>query len=130
MLYSRSLAKKLGNLGITSVSLHPGIIYDTAISRHVAMEDFNELGDLDRKLGYKSLWDKPPSPPKSLDEGVATHVFAAFHPDLNQPEYNGAYLEDSKVKDDKLIVSWARDAIDAEKLWELSEELVSQKFTF
>ncbi|CAK7227546.1 hypothetical protein SBRCBS47491_006606 [Sporothrix bragantina] len=129
MLYSRSLAQKLGSRGVVSVSLHPGVIFTTNLSRHVATEDFAELGDLNHKMGYKSLWGVPLAA-KSAAEGVATHVFGAFHPILDNVEHNGAFLSDSKVLDNKLIQSWARDLIEAEKLWGLSEGLVSQKFPF
>ncbi|CAK7219916.1 hypothetical protein SCUCBS95973_003983 [Sporothrix curviconia] len=129
MLYSRSLAQKLGSRGVVSVSLHPGVIFTTNLSTHLAQKDFEELGVIDRKMGNKTALDHQ-FVVKSSAEGVATHVFGAFHPDLTKSENNGAFLSDSAVLDDKLIYSWARDAIEAEKLWTLSEELVSQKFNF
>lgn len=43
MLFSVSLAHKLGKQGLISVSLHPGVIM-TRLSRDLAMEDFGELG--------------------------------------------------------------------------------------
>lgn len=129
MLFSRSLAQKLGSRGVVSVSLHPGVIVTTNLSRHVAMEDFVELDVIDHKLGYRSFWGQPFST-KSAAEGVATHVFAAFHPKLETPEHNGSYLVDSQVVGVENIQSWARDAVEAEKLWSLSEELVSEKFSY
>ncbi len=44
MLFSRSLAKKLGKRGVVSVSLHPGVIY-TALGAHLQMEDYGEFGN-------------------------------------------------------------------------------------
>jgi hypothetical protein len=44
MLFSVSLAKKLGNRGLVSVSLHPGVIIDTGLVKHMQMEEFAELG--------------------------------------------------------------------------------------
>ncbi|ERS99618.1 short-chain dehydrogenase [Sporothrix schenckii 1099-18] len=129
MLFSRSLAAKLGSRGVISISLHPGVIIETSLSRHVAMEDFAELGVLDRKLGNREFWDQP-FMLKSPAEGVATHIFAAFHPALEKPEHNGAYLEDSQVVDAKQIQSWARDAVEAQMLWRLSEEMVSETFSY
>ncbi|CAK7206824.1 hypothetical protein SEUCBS139899_009630 [Sporothrix eucalyptigena] len=127
MLYSRSLAHKLGSRGVVSVSLHPGVIFTTNLSRYVAHKDFAELAVLDHKMGYRSAWDTPITG-KSSAEGVATHVFGAFHPDLDNK--NGFFLSDCQIRDVKLIQSWARDAVEAEKLWALSEELVGQKFTW
>ncbi|KAF7563911.1 hypothetical protein G7046_g199 [Stylonectria norvegica] len=100
MLFSVALANKLGGKGLTSVSLHPGVIY-TGLGKHLQMEDFGEFVEIDHTLGYKSLW-----------------------------ELNGSHLVDSKVVDPRDIVSWARDSIYSEKLWDLSEELVGQKFRY
>ncbi|KAL1905449.1 hypothetical protein Sste5344_008808 [Sporothrix stenoceras] len=129
MLFSRSLAQKLGDRGVVSVSLHPGVIITTNLSRHVAMEDFAELGVLDRKMGNRKYWEQQ-FDMKSAAEGVATHVFAAFHSSLDAPENNGSYLADSQVVGAEDIQSWARDAVDAQKLWTLSEQLVSEKFSY
>ncbi len=101
----------------------------TNLSRHIAMEDLADLNVIDHKMGYRSIWDQPLNV-KSPAEGVATHVFAAFHPSLEAPEHNGSYLADSNVVDVDHIQSWARDAVDAQKLWSLSEELVSEKFSY
>lgn len=43
MLFSISLARKLGKQGLVSVSLHPGIIF-TGLGKHLQMEDFGEFG--------------------------------------------------------------------------------------
>lgn len=45
-------------------------------------------------------------------------------------EANGCYLQDGGVVDKKDILCWARDPIDAERLWSLTEDLVSQKFDY
>ncbi|CAM1507601.1 Fc.00g072420.m01.CDS01 [Cosmosporella sp. VM-42] len=128
MLFSVGLANKLGKQGLVSVSLHPGVIM-TGLGRNLQMEDFEEFVQLDRTLGYRSVWDKPHEF-KTPSQGVATHVFAAFHPSLDSPELNGSNLTDVNVVDPKLIQSWARDSIDAERLWDLSEKLVGQEFKY
>ncbi|KAF4633527.1 hypothetical protein G7Y89_g4591 [Cudoniella acicularis] len=128
MLFSVSLAQKLRKKGLVSVSLHPGII-QTRISRDLAMEDFGELSQLDRIQGYRAFWGLPYHF-KTPSQGVATHVFAAFHPSLEFPENNGSYLVDSQVVAPKIFQSWARDPLEAERLWALSEELVGQKFEY
>ncbi|KAG9233256.1 dehydrogenase [Amylocarpus encephaloides] len=126
MLFSRALAQRFGKQGLVSASLHPGVIW-TNISRSVATEDFAELGVLDRQLGYRSHWDHP-FVAKSPSQGVATHIFAAFHPSLDSLDLNGSYLQDCGVVELEKIQSWARDPIDARLLWDLSEKMVSQKF--
>ena len=45
-------------------------------------------------------------------------------------EYNGRYLEDSEVTPKEKIRAWARDEIEAERLWKLSEEIVGQGFAY
>jgi NAD(P)-dependent dehydrogenase (short-subunit alcohol dehydrogenase family) len=44
MLFSVSLAQKLGDRHLVSVSLHPGIIFQTGLSKDVAMHEWAELG--------------------------------------------------------------------------------------
>ncbi|KIM96113.1 hypothetical protein OIDMADRAFT_44862 [Oidiodendron maius Zn] len=127
MLFSVSLAHKLGKQGLVSVSLHPGVI-QTQLGRDVSMDDFQELGQLDRKQGHRTYWG--PFHFKTLSQGAATHVFAAFHPSLDLPEYNRSYLSDSQVVSPSEVRSWARDSIEAEQLWNLSEKIVDQKFEY
>jgi hypothetical protein len=43
---------------------------------------------------------------------------------------NGSYLVDANVEGVRAIGSWARDSVDAERLWELSEDITGQKFIF
>ncbi|KAI0969526.1 short-chain dehydrogenase [Xylaria arbuscula] len=129
MLFSVALAQKLGKRKLVSVSLHPGIITSTGLTRALVWEDFQENGVIDRALGLKRYWDQPFAF-KTPSQGVATHVFAAFHPSLDASDANGSYLMDSQIVEPQTIQCWGRDPIDAESLWKLSEELVEQKFEF
>jgi hypothetical protein len=43
---------------------------------------------------------------------------------------NGSFLQDSHVVAPEDIYPWGRDPIDAEKLWNLSEEIVGEKFEY
>ena len=65
---------------------------------------------------------------KTLSEGVTTHVVASFDPSLK--EYNGRYLEDSNAVPLEQVRCWARDSVEAERLWKVSEEIVGQKFEY
>jgi len=93
-----SLAEKLGHKGLTAVSLHPGAIL-TNLSNHIDWQtEYADLGKYIRRLqihsstdstlarvdrmmgnfeGWKEAFDL-----KSPERGVATHVYAAFEPDL------------------------------------------------
>jgi len=127
MLLAISLAKKLGKRGLLAFSLHPGFILTNAAAQmdfKVLLEEFDTTY---RMFGY----EKAGMPPAiSLEQGTATHVYAAFGQDLST--HNGAYLLDSRVSDPltDAVAPWATSPFEAEKLWRLSEELVGQKFQY
>lgn len=52
MLFSVSLAQKLGNKGLISVSLHPGVV-NTNISRHARDDSVKALGKWPCRLVFK-----------------------------------------------------------------------------
>lgn len=54
---------------------------------------------------------------QNLDEGVATHVFAAFDPTI--AKNNGGYFDDCQLADPfkEQVYSWATSKPDAEMLW-------------
>jgi len=76
---------------------------------------FNEDGTPNWESGF---W-------KTLPEGAATHIVAAFDPSI--VDKNGSYLADCQVANDQ-AKPFALDKGNAEKLWKLSEELVGQAF--
>ncbi|KAK8092902.1 NAD(P)-binding protein [Apiospora kogelbergensis] len=128
MLFSLSLAEKLGNKNLVSVSLHPGVIW-TNLGRDVKTEEFSQISELDRIQGHRSILAKG-FKTKTLESGVATHVVAAFHPSLDAPELNGSYLQDCNPVKREEMLPWGRDPIDAERLWKVGEQLVSQSFAY
>jgi len=117
ILFSRELARR----GVVSFSVHPGGIM-TGISAAAPTEDMVKFGIYNEKgepiNNEHHTW-------KTLGEGASTHVVAAFDPTII-PQ-NGSYLVDSKVQDDQ-AAPHAKDIGDAKKLWELSEQLVGEKF--
>ncbi|PWY69488.1 short-chain dehydrogenase [Aspergillus heteromorphus CBS 117.55] len=128
ILFSVSLAQKLGDKGLVSVSLHPGTI-NTHLLRGDWDTSFKALVKWFRVLGYfrtgqsEFTW-------KSMSQGVATHVFAAFHESLSSLESNGSYLQDCTILKPEQVRSWARDPIEAEQLWKLTEDIVKEKFDY
>lgn len=62
-----------------------------------------------------------PSGPKTLEEGCSTTLVAVLDPALP----NGAYLDDCQVKKPNPKVE---DPEAIEKLWEVTEKIVGQKF--
>ncbi|KAH7320856.1 hypothetical protein B0I35DRAFT_450512 [Stachybotrys elegans] len=133
MLFSKSLAEKLGKRGLLSYSVHPGLIMSTSLASHLDMESFVDLAQADRDHGNFAGWLTAADFPKyevSVEVGAATHVFASFEPSLK--DHNGTYLLDARVADPykDTYRSWARDPIEADQLWTLSEKFVGQEFSY
>lgn len=131
-LMGLSLAEKLGSRGLLSFPLCPGVSY-TNLSAHGADDLVSfaaDLTEMDRAYGNKWLWGMADLQVKDLDQGAATHVFAAFHDSISR--FNGAFLSDCHVADpvEEEVYSWAVSKVDAERLWKLSEKLVGQKFEY
>ncbi|KAF4456090.1 oxidoreductase [Fusarium austroafricanum] len=132
MLFSVSLAQKLGSRGLQSYSLNPGLVLTTGLGTHLNFtsmdEDLGKFIKVHRERGNSEGWVAMATVP--VEVGAATHTFAAFDPNIKAS--NGAYLVESRVSDPFVdtVKSWARDPIEAEKLWRLSEELVGQKFGY
>ncbi|QGI58133.1 hypothetical protein CEK26_000261 [Fusarium fujikuroi] len=136
MLFSVSLAQKLGSRGLQSYSVHPGLILSTGLGTHLDFASMDaDLGTFSktpvkshRARGNSEGWTA--IPPVPVEVGAATHAFAAFDPNIKAS--NGAYLLEARVADPFVdtVKAWARDAVEAEKLWRLSEELVGQKFGY
>ncbi|PNP59023.1 hypothetical protein THARTR1_01271 [Trichoderma harzianum] len=129
MLMAISLAGKLGSRGLTAFSLHPG----TVITRLGAHIDFSVDGPaivaVDRMLGNSEGWSDGFTF-KTLERGVATHIYAAFEPSLK--EHNGVYLEDAHIADPHVqtVKPWGTSKVEADRLWKLSEKLVGQEFSY
>jgi hypothetical protein len=88
---------------------------------------------------------------KTARHGAATHIFASFAPglegmasadppsiknrlysDVQLSAYNGAYLTGCHVADPftETVKPWGTSVVEAERLWQLSEKLVGQEFTY
>jgi NAD(P)-dependent dehydrogenase (short-subunit alcohol dehydrogenase family) len=121
ILFAVGLEHRLGKRGVHANALHPGGIM-TELSRHLQAEDFQFLQTRTRGMKFKSV-----------EAGAATSVFAATAPELEGR--GGVYLEDCHVAavndaPDALdgVKSYALDPRNAERLWELSETLVGERF--
>ena len=121
VLFAVGLEQRLGARGVHANALHPGAIM-TELGRHLRSEDLQFLQT--RNPGMKF---------KSVEAGAATSVFAATAPELEGR--GGLYLEDCHVATvndapDALdgVKSYALDARNAERLWEVSESLVGERF--
>lgn len=127
-----SLAEKLGHRGLLAFPICPGVSL-TNLAAH-GREDLAafsaDLTDMDNIYGNKWLWGMAEMKIKDLDQGAATHVFAAF--DTSIANQNGAFLSDCHAADPDMeeVHSWATSKVDAERLWRMSEKLVGQEFRY
>lgn len=122
VLFAVGLTKRLKKFGITANALHPGAI-NTDLGRALTTEERDEL----RKNNPNTFWKTPA-------QGAATEVWAAVSPDL--AGVGGRYLEDCRLAElaaDQQSPGYFAYAVDedaAERLWDLSERLVGQRFPF
>ena len=121
VLFAVGLDGRLGIRGVHANALHPGGIL-TELGRHLQAEDFEFLQKRNRGMKYKSV-----------EAGAATSVLAATAPELEGR--GGLYLEDCQiaaVNDEPGalwgVKSYALDPQNAERLWEVSEKLVGERF--
>jgi NAD(P)-dependent dehydrogenase (short-subunit alcohol dehydrogenase family) len=121
VLFAVGLERRLGAHGVHANALHPGGIM-TELGRHLQPEDIQFLQTRNRGMSFKSV-----------EAGAATSVFAATAPELQGR--GGLYLEDCHVAaindaPDALngVKTYALDPDNAERLWEVSERLVNERF--
>jgi len=108
---------------INAYSLHPGVIYTSLMQKGDVVAGLQKLEILDA-AGRPS--DKK-YPFKTIAQGAATTVAAAFDPSLNDTP--GAYLDDCIVANEA-IAPHASDLGNAEKLWDVTEQIIGESFTF
>ncbi len=109
VLFSLRLAERLRGTGITSNSLHPGVI-NTDIDRNLGPVTRFGFGLLTRLAG------------KTIPQGAATSCYVATSPELDS--VSGQYFEDCNAV--RIVgPGHMHDAVMAEKLMQISEELTA-----
>ncbi|KAF4540639.1 Retinol dehydrogenase [Lasiodiplodia theobromae] len=108
ILYTKELAKRLKASGVTATCVNPGPV-DTDLWRQMPKEAVEQM--------FAVL------PMRSKEQGVADFLVAALHPNLS----DGAYVENCHDTD---VMPFAKDETLSHRLWELSEQLVKEKFDF
>jgi len=126
VLFAVGLERRLGSQGVHANALHPGAII-TELGRHLQSEDIEFLQSRAPSGGGLQF--------KTVEAGAATSVFAATAPELEGR--GGLYLEDchiAAVNDTPNaldgVKSYALDPQNAERLWEVSEQLVGERFAW
>ncbi|KAM0473247.1 hypothetical protein ACHAPX_008299 [Trichoderma viride] len=126
ILFSRELAKRLGDRGLLSFSANPGAIGTTSLAAHLDFspgKDAEETWRISRMGGAPYGWQIPEL--ISAERGVSSHVFASFDPVLKA--HNGAYIEQrARIADYYVdcVSPAAISDIESGKLWTLSAKAV------
>ena len=126
VLFGIGLTKRLHDkYGILGLAVHPGVIR-TELSRNANPETQQAIAAMAEAGIYKY---------KNLGAGSSTSLVAALDPKLGgagEPrdgkENYGAFLADCQVTN--VAQPRATSSAEAEKLWELSENLVKEKFSW
>jgi NAD(P)-dependent dehydrogenase (short-subunit alcohol dehydrogenase family) len=120
ILFAVEATRRWGAEGITANAVHPGVIPDTNLSRHMDLKQFAAL----RTTGRFTY--------KTLEQGAATSVLVASSPHLEG--VGGRYFEDCNealVLDPNApdtggsgVAAYALDPNAATRLWEISMDIV------
>lgn len=126
ILFTKQLQRKFeaDSANVVAVSLHPGIIGDTKIMRHVSVSAMMGI------LGFllTSGWDKfslavKGEPSKTIPQGAATSLYCALGPEVLM--HSGEHFSDCKVETEA-VHPMAHNIMLAEKLWAVSENIVNK----
>ncbi|EMR88683.1 hypothetical protein ACHAPC_005576 [Botrytis cinerea] len=121
ILFTVELAKRLKSKGVQAFAIHPGVI-DSNLSRDLdPATDYGAMAERFTSRGYIKM--DGPFVWKSLEQGTSTTLVAALDPALK--DHSGVYLSDCQITE---TAEYTTNPDYAERLWELSEKLVGQKF--
>lgn len=127
-LFARGLDIKYSDQGLKAISVHPGGIL-TPLQRHLANEEMQALGWIDADGNLSEL---AAAMFKSPTQGASTSLWAATSELLDS--VGGVYCEDcdvaNLVTDESPrgvdVAPWAASDEGAERLWEVSEKMLSR----
>jgi NAD(P)-dependent dehydrogenase (short-subunit alcohol dehydrogenase family) len=120
VLFAVEATRRWSSDGITANAVHPGAIADTNLGRHI---DPAELAALQTSAQFAL---------KTIPQGAATTLLAATSPLLEGvggryfEDCNEAVAIDPQTTDDLShgVAHYALDAMNAERLWDISERLI------
>lgn len=125
-LMAVELDRRFKGDGIRAFGVHPGGIF-TPLQRHLETEEMVVLGWLDKS---GELSERAKQFFKSPAQGAGTSLWCATSPRLDG--LGGVYCEDCNIapvvaddsEDPYGVRSWAVNSGDAERLWEITEDLL------
>ena len=132
VLFAVELDRRWAQNGIRGFAVHPGVVAGTKLNSSVGDEALRNMGLID-EAGQPII--DPEVGKKTPQQGASTIVFAATSPLLD--EIGGVYLRDNDISplDDEVrpltaqsipsdVASHSIDPQSAQRLWQLSEELL------
>ena len=122
VLFSNELNNRYKDGNVISISLHPGLIAKTNLSRHLSIGSiFRMMGSVffRRKGSFRLLMKQAY---KSIPERAATTVVVALDPDVKP----GGYYSDCQETGGSDLHPKANDAELAKRLWEVSEQMCNE----
>lgn len=129
-LFSLEFDTRAKEHNVRSYALCPGAVGETELSREAPLDLFQKLGYVDSE---GNLLPEVQASLKTIPQGAATTVWCATSPLLN--DLGGVYCENVDVAllspDNKLIggvKSYSLDEHNAQRLWNLSEEMTGITF--
>ena len=128
VLYAQELDRRLRRRGIRAIAVHPGGI-PTGLMRHTTRELMQQMVARSQLRPDGTLGDPPPA--KTVQQGAATTVWAAFVAPAG--DVGGRYCEDCRVAEvtdrgNEGVRPYAVDPVRAAALWAMSEVTVGETF--
>jgi NAD(P)-dependent dehydrogenase (short-subunit alcohol dehydrogenase family) len=131
ILFAVEFDRRHRDRGIRAVAVHPGVIWDTELSRHMTQDEKESLvasiGASLEAAGASALVYK------SIPQGAATTLWSAVVAEPSQ--IGGRYCEDCRVAEVQEseglrggVQPYALDPDNAKALWAKSEEMVGERF--
>ncbi|CAG8962043.1 hypothetical protein HYFRA_00005085 [Hymenoscyphus fraxineus] len=124
LLGTQALAKRLRGKGIPVLIAHPGVTLESKLFTNAAIDQefFGEAYTIaiERNDG-KPL---PPQNTVSLKQAAGVILYTALNPKLR--ENSGVFIVENEIYNE--TQEYANNDADADKLWELSEKLLGEKF--
>lgn len=144
ILFTLELDNRGQQFGVRAFSLHPGLILETDLGKHLTFDDYVALGAIDANGNPNPEMESAQKKiQKTTAQGAATAVWCATSPQLQN--MGGVYCEDVEIAEFnpdfynsgewrnnmfelKGPAPFALDPEAAQKLWTISEELTGIKF--
>lgn len=125
ILFTKQLQKMFAeeNAPVVAVSVHPGVIAETNLARHIDIGSAISIASKIMPLGLTAMYSFAAGDSKNINQGSATSVYCALAPEVVHNA--GAHYADCQVET-TLLHPTATNAQLAQDLWIASEAIVNK----